>query len=92
MPRLKTRIDIFWIAAALLVGGGGAALATAASSAEDDGGTPAGRLQIAAAGDPALAWLDPADGDAKARLIAATGVAASDPLHVASLRDPPATP
>jgi hypothetical protein len=79
MPRLKTRIDIIWIAAALLAGAGGAALATASSSAQDDTGTHAGQLQIAAADDPALASPDPADRDAEARLISATGVAAGDP-------------
>jgi hypothetical protein len=78
MPRLKKRIDIIWIAAALVAGVGGVALATAASSASDDGGAAAGTLQLAAVGDPTLASTDPSDSDDAAKLVYATGVAASD--------------
>jgi hypothetical protein len=79
MPTLKKRIDIIWIAVALVAAGaGGFALATASSSASDDNGTPAGTLQLAAAGDPALASTDPGDSDDVAKLVYATGVAASD--------------
>jgi hypothetical protein len=79
MPRLRKRVDIVWIAAALLVGVGGVALATASSSAGDGSGTPAGGLQLAAVDDPALTSSDPSDNDALAKLVYATGVAASDP-------------
>jgi hypothetical protein len=78
MPTLKKRIDTIWIAAALVVGVCGVALATASSSAGDDSGTPVSKLQVAAADDPALASTDPADDAAAAKLVAATGVAASD--------------
>jgi hypothetical protein len=79
MPTLKKRIDIIWITAALLVGVGGIALARASSSAGGDTGAPAGQLQLAAAGDPALTSSDPSDGEAAARLAYATGVEATDP-------------
>jgi hypothetical protein len=83
MPRLKKRIDGIWIAAALVVGAGGAALATTSSSAGGDSGAPVGGLQLAAVHDPALTSTDPGDVEAEARLVSATGVAASDPAAAA---------
>jgi hypothetical protein len=80
IPRLDKRMDIVWIAAAVTLGAGGYAFATAASSpGQDNGATAQPALALASVGDPALASTDPADGDAAARLIQATGVAASDP-------------
>jgi hypothetical protein len=79
-PRVGKRMDIAWLAAALTLGAGGYAFATAASSPEgDNGGRVQAPLALASVDDPALASTDPADDDAAAKLIQATGVAASDP-------------